>query len=72
MSLGRILSDDERASLINSMIRGYGGGGIGLSKTGSMKDRVIDFLTPELNKFYYDSDTSLVNYINPSKRSNRR
>lgn len=63
MDLGRLLSQEEKANLVNTMIRGYKGGQITLSKTGSMKERVIDLVTPELNVFYYDSPASLVKYI---------
>ena len=60
--LGRILTNEEKASIINSMMRGYGQQ-ISLSETGSMKARKIDRVTPELNQFYYDSDASLVRYV---------
>jgi hypothetical protein len=63
MSLGRVLTFDEKVSLINTMIRGYSGGNITLSETGAMKQRVIDFVSPELNQFYEDSLTTLSNYI---------
>jgi hypothetical protein len=63
MSLGRVLTFDEKVSLINTMIRGYSGGNITLSATGAMKQRVIDFVSPELNQFYEDSMTTLTNYI---------
>ena len=63
MDLGRYLTAEEKANLINTMIRGYQGGQITLSATGAMKNRVIDLITPEINQFYHDSRTSLVRYI---------
>lgn len=63
LELGRYLLPEEKANLINNMIRGYQGGQITLSGTGSMKNRVIDLVTPEINKFYYNSPTSLVKYV---------
>jgi hypothetical protein len=63
MDLGRVLTGEEKANLINTMIRGYRGGQITLSKTGAMKERVVDLISPEINRFYYDFKTSLVNYI---------
>lgn len=63
MELGRELVAEERANLINNLVRGYKGGQITLSKTGAMKERVIDYITPELNKFYDTSDNTLAFYI---------
>jgi hypothetical protein len=61
--LGRYLKDDEKASLINSLIRGYGGGQISLSKPGQLKAREIEIVTPDLNRYYMDSDGALLQYI---------
>ena len=63
LSLGRALVEQEKVNLINNMIRGYSGGSISLSATGNMKDRIIDFVTPEMNAFYSDSNSSLLDYI---------
>lgn len=61
--MGRDLELHEQATLINTMIRGYGGGQITLSATGNMKNRIIDFVTPEMNEFYTDSAAALIQYI---------
>lgn len=61
--LGRPLTDVEKVNTINTLLRGFKQGGINLSKTGSLKSRVIDTVTPELNQFYEDSVTSLFNYV---------
>jgi hypothetical protein len=63
LALGRVLNEDEKANLINNMIRGYSGGNITLSETGAMKQRVIDFVGPEINKFYENANSSLLGYI---------
>jgi hypothetical protein len=63
MDLGRYLTSDEKAYLINNMIRGYRGGQVTLSKTGAMKSRMIDYVSPELNKFYEDSISSISKYV---------
>ena len=62
-ALGRYLTVEEKANLINNMVRGYSGGQITLSDTGNMKNRIIDFLTPEMNVFYSDAGSALLNYI---------
>lgn len=63
MDLGRVLETEEKASIVNTLIRGYQNGKITLSKTGAMENRVIDFVDPELNRFYSDSSEALVKYI---------
>lgn len=63
MELGRVLTFEEQAGIINKMVRGYHQSQISLAKVGSMKTRVIDFVDPEMNQFYYDSDEALVRYI---------
>lgn len=62
MELGRYLSVDEKANMVNSLVRGYGGK-VTLSETGAMKARRIDVVDAELNQFYNDSIGSLINYI---------
>ncbi len=61
--LGRYLTMDEKANLINNLIRGYSGGQITLSKTGQMKERKLDFIDPDLNQFYKDSNAALMAYM---------
>lgn len=63
VKLGRYLDADEKAQLINTMLRGYRSGNITLSKPGQLKARQIETVWPELNKFYMDSDAALVKYI---------
>lgn len=56
------LTTDQKARLINTLIRGFGGK-ITLSETGAMKARRIDVVDAELNQFYADSIGSLTLYI---------
>lgn len=63
MDLGRMLNVEEKANLINTMIRGYQSNGITLAKTGAMKTRKIDLIEPELAKFYQNPLGSIPGYI---------
>jgi len=67
-SLGRMLDDNEKAYLINSMIRGHGKK-IALTGGGPLEGRTIKIVDPELNKYYLDSDTALINYIRQMNES---
>ena len=62
-SLGRYLDTKEKANLVNTLVRGFRSGDVTLSKTGAMKARKIDIVDAELNKFYRDSASSLVRYL---------
>lgn len=63
VKLGRYLEQDEKAAVINSMIRGFSQGKISLSVPGQLKARSVEVVTPELNKFYMSSDSALLRYI---------
>ncbi|HSW64878.1 MAG TPA: hypothetical protein VLH56_16440 [Dissulfurispiraceae bacterium] len=63
VKLQRYLTEDEKAKLINGMLRGYPSGQISLSKPGQLKGRSVEHITPELNEFYMDSDAALIQYI---------
>jgi hypothetical protein len=62
-SLGRDLTTEERAQLINTMLRGYRVENIGLSTPGQLKARTVEHVNTELNKYYMDSDAALAKYI---------
>ncbi len=62
-NIKRNLTINERASVVDTLLRGYKTGQISLSKTGAMKSRLINEVTPELNQFYMDTDSALVAYI---------
>jgi len=61
--LGRVLEDDEKAYLVNSLLRGFNVAQIRLSKPNALKERRIDVVTADLNVFYADSEAALISYI---------
>jgi hypothetical protein len=60
---GGSLSVDEKIAVINMYLRGYSNAMLSLPKSPNMKRRLIETVTPELNKFYYDSTAAMMNYI---------
>jgi hypothetical protein len=63
IELGRYLEVDEKATLINSMLRGFGPDKIKLSKPSQLKAREIETIWPEINQFYMSADGSLLRYL---------
>lgn len=61
--IGRFLTDDEKAHLVNSLLRGFGRSKISLSKEGATKERKVREVTPEINEFYESSDQALLRYV---------
>lgn len=59
---GRIRSEEDRAQIVNSMFRGYGGT-ISLANVGNAKERSIDLIDAEMNKYYKNSVDALVDYV---------
>ncbi len=59
-SLGRAMTDDEKAELLNTLLSTEPKKG---KKPGNLKKRKISQVTPELNKFYQDSPQALLQYI---------
>lgn len=57
--LGRKMNDNEKAELLNTMLRGFKGTG----KPGNIKKREISVVTPQINQFYQDAPQALLNYI---------
>ena len=62
-ALQRVLTEDEKVTFINTLIRGYNRDAIALSETGNMKSRVIANIGAELNQYYMESNAALVKYI---------
>jgi hypothetical protein len=62
--LDRYLDDSEKATLINTLLRGYKSSSISLSKPGQLKEREIEVVWPDINKFYMSSDGALLQYLN--------
>jgi len=69
VKLGRYLEMDEKAQVINTMLRGYPQEGITLTKPGQLKARKIETIGAKLNEFYFDSDAALLQYINKVAQS---
>lgn len=63
LEIGELLSTEEKAQLINTLLRGYKTANITLSQPSALKERSIDRVTPEINQFYDTSDQSLIRYI---------
>ena len=62
-NIGRPLLEEEKAELVNSMIRGFGKDKITIKRPSNIKERQIFKLTPEMNAFYKDSKIALAEYI---------
>ncbi len=57
-------SNEDKAKLINTTIRGFGKNNIMLSRIGQLKfERNIDKLTPEQQRFYEPIEKALSNYV---------
>lgn len=61
--LGRVLTTEEKAHMINTLLRGYKTSAITLAKPGALKERNIDQVTPEINEFYNTTDQALIRYF---------
>jgi hypothetical protein len=57
------LTVDEQAEFVNKYLRGYDSASIDLSKPSYAKERAVDYVTPEFNRFYSDSMPTLLSYI---------
>lgn len=63
LETGTILNEEEKAHLINTLLRGYKVSQITLSKPSALKERNIDQVTPEIMGFYEDSTQAILRYI---------
>lgn len=57
------VSHEDMALIADNLLRGFRPEGVSLSTPGALKARNIEKITPELNQFYGDSISSLMNYI---------
>jgi len=60
---GSYMSREERVMAINSLLRGVKNPILQLENPNALKDRKIDHITPEIDKFYYEAKDSLLQYI---------
>lgn len=58
-TLGRKMTENEKAEMLNTMLRGFKG----QAKPGNVKTREISVVTPQINQFYQESPQALMNYI---------
>jgi hypothetical protein len=61
--MGRKILPKERDKIINTLLRGFPSGKVGLSQAGGTKERMIDVLTPEMMNFYMAPEAGLEIYI---------
>jgi hypothetical protein len=62
-ALKKTLTVEERAALVNSMLRGYGPNKITLTPPGNVKRRTREIVDAGTNPYYYDSDAALLMYL---------
>lgn len=62
-AIGKPLSEKEKAGVINFLMRGRSVEGISLATRGQFKERSIEKVTAETDKFYEQSDQALLSYI---------
>lgn len=60
---------EEQAAFVNSFLRGFSSNRINLSRPSFTKERTVDHITPEFNKYYEDSMPTLINYIGAMRSS---
>lgn len=63
------MDEQEQAAFVNSFLRGYNNNKIKLTKPAFSKERAVDYVSPEFNKYYDDSMQTLINYINAARNS---
>jgi len=56
-------TDEEKASFANNYLRGFSSNRLNLLKPSFTKQRQIDYVTPEFNRYYDDSMSTLLQYI---------
>lgn len=61
---GRVLTETERASVVNTLLRGYTTSALSLARPGAAKERTVEIIDANVNQFYHDFRVSLNNYIN--------
>lgn len=66
---GRFFTTDEKAYLINTLLRGYKTAAITLSKPGALKERSIEQVTPEIQQFYHPVSHSILQYVDTVNQS---
>jgi len=57
------LTDEEKAQVINTLLRGYRTQAVTLATPGAVKERLVPEVDKTIDKFYYDSGVALVRYL---------
>lgn len=57
------MTAEEKAQAVNNLMRGYGSNKITLAGSGFTKERRVQGITPELNRYYKDSLLTLADYV---------
>lgn len=60
---------EEKAEFINKYLRGFNRRDLNKPLPGNVKDRIIDVITPEMNKYYKPSMQALISYIDGMNQS---
>jgi hypothetical protein len=60
---------EEKAEYINKYLRGIDSKDLNKPLSGNVKDRIIDVITPEMNKYYKPSMQALISYIDGMNQS---
>jgi len=57
------LTDEEKAEIVNRVLRGFGRSRVLLNAPGQIKERSVPIITAELNQYYADTETAALKYI---------
>lgn len=57
------LTKEDKAKIVEKLLRGYKVNGVTLARVGSQKERTIDMITPEMLEFYHEPQDALLGYI---------
>lgn len=58
-----VFSPEEQAEFVNKYLRGFSSSRINMAKPSYTKERTVDYVEPQFNKFYNDSMPTLIDYI---------
>lgn len=61
-SLNRDLTDQEKADIVNTLLRGFKTGGISLKDAGVFQERTLEKINADLNQYYETTDQALLKY----------
>ncbi len=68
-SRNRQLTEEERAAIANTMLRGYRTSALTIAPPGSTKKRTVPIVDAKLNQFYMSFSDSLISYIQTMNES---